>query len=208
MSLYFITGNKNKLKEVKTVLPNIKQLDIDLPEIQEIDAKIIIKEKLLEASNHVKGEFIVEDTSLYLDCLNGLPGPLIKWFMKTIGNEGLFNLVEKFGNNKAEAKTIIGYAKNHGEIYFFEGVIKGTIIAPEAKSDFGWDPVFKPDNFNKSFAEMTKNEKNSISMRRLALNKLKEFLEKPIPPHQHDVAERTGFGHKLLSKIFRKLKFY
>jgi non-canonical purine NTP pyrophosphatase (RdgB/HAM1 family) len=176
--MYFITGNKNKLEEVKAILPDTEQLDIDLPEVQKIDAKVIIKEKLLEALNHTKGEFIVEDTSLYLDCLNGLPGPLIKWFMKTIGNEGLFNLVEKLGNNKAEAKTIIGYAKNHEEIYFFEGAIKGEIVKPESESGFGWDPIFKPDNFKKSFAKMTKEEKNSISMRRLALNKLKEFLEK------------------------------
>ena len=86
MNLYFITGNKNKFEEVKSILPNTEQLDIDLPEIQDIDAKIIIRAKLLAALKHKDGEFIVEDTSLYLDCLGGLPGPLIKWFMKNMGN--------------------------------------------------------------------------------------------------------------------------
>jgi len=98
MKLYFITGNKDKFEEVGSILTNIEQLDIDLPEIQEIDAKVIIKTKLLQALNHKEAEFILEDTSLYLDCLNGLPGPLIKWFMKTIGNEGLFNIIEKLQN--------------------------------------------------------------------------------------------------------------
>jgi len=98
MKLYFITGNKDKFEEVRSILTNIEQLDIDLPEIQEIDAKVIIKAKLLQALNHKEAEFILEDASLYLDCLNGLPGPLIKWFMKTIGNEGLFNIIEELQN--------------------------------------------------------------------------------------------------------------
>ncbi|HCM36450.1 MAG: non-canonical purine NTP pyrophosphatase, RdgB/HAM1 family [Candidatus Wildermuthbacteria bacterium RIFCSPLOWO2_02_FULL_47_9c] len=174
--IYFITGNKNKLEEVKAVLPEVEQLDIDLLEIQEIDSKEIIKKKLSEAFNRAEGEFIVEDTSLHLNCLKGLPGPLVKWFLKTIGNDGLAGIAEKLGSSRAEAKTIIGYAKNHEEIYFFEGVIKGQIVKPRGESDFGWDPIFLPDGHEKTFAEMGREEKNKISMRREALNKLSEFL--------------------------------
>jgi len=175
--IYFITGNKNKFREVKSILPVVQQLDIDLPEIQEINSKEIIRKKLLEALNHTQGEFIVEDTSLYLDCLKGLPGPLIKWFLKTIGNNGLFEIVEKLGNDRAEAKTIIGYTKNHEEIYFFEGTIKGRIVKPRGESTFGWDPIFLPDGYKKTFAEMSRKEKNKISMRRDALNQLSKFLQ-------------------------------
>lgn len=178
MSLYFITGNKNKFEEVKAILGDVEQLDIDLPEIQDIDARNIVRAKLLEALNHKDGEFIVEDTSLYLDCLKGLPGPLIKWFMKTIGNDGLANLAEKLGDKKAEAKTIIGYAKNKDEIEFFEGVIPGKIVAQTGVSGFGWDPIFQPDGHDKTFAEMTAEEKNGVSMRKIAVEKLKEFLNK------------------------------
>src|SRR3990167_3281610 len=174
--IYFITGNKNKVEEVKAVLSDVEQLDIDLTEIQEVDAKEIIRNKLLVALKHSEGEFIVEDTSLCLNCLNGLPGPLIKWFLKTIGNDGLANIAEKLGNNRAEAKTIIGYAKNREEIYYFEGVIKGIIVKPRGESNFGWDPIFLPDGYEKTFAEMRREEKNEISMRRNALNKLNEFL--------------------------------
>lgn len=176
MQLYFITGNKNKLEEAKSIISDLNQFEIDLPEIQNIDPKIIIKAKLLEALKHKKGEFIVEDTSLYLDCLNGLPGPLIKWFLETIGNQGLYKITKKLNNFNAEAKTVIGYAKNKKEIKFFEGIIKGKIVFPKGKQGFGWDPIFKPDGFDKTFAEMTAEEKNKISMRRIALNKLRKHL--------------------------------
>src|SRR3989338_10111104 len=127
MSLYFITGNKGKLTEVQSILGNVEALDIDLPEIQSLDAHEIIKAKLEEAKKHQAGEFIVEDTSLYFEALNGLPGPLIKWFMKTIGNDGLYKMAEAFGNTKTEAKTIIGYSDSNQNIEFFEGTIRGMI---------------------------------------------------------------------------------
>ena len=172
--LFFITGNKGKYDEVKSILGNVEQLEMDLPEIQSIDAHDIIKAKLLEAKKHGKGEYIVEDTSLYMDCLNGLPGPLIKWFLKTIGNEGLYKIADKMGDYGAEARTIVGYSSGE-EIRFFEGSVKGEITEPKG-TGFGWDPIFKPDGFEKTFGEMTKEEKNGISMRRKALNKLKEFI--------------------------------
>lgn len=178
MTLYFITGNKNKFDEVRAILSNVEQLDIDLPEIQDRDAKNIIRAKLGEAFNYQERELMVEDTSLYLDCLNGLPGPLIKWFLDTMGNEGLTNLAEKLGNDKAEAKTVIGYAKNREEIYFFEGSVMGKIVAPTGKSNFGWDPIFQPNGCDKTFAEMTGEEKNKVSMRKIAVEKLKEFSGK------------------------------
>lgn len=176
MTLYFITGNKNKFEEIKSVLPDIEHLNMELPEIQEIDPHKVIKAKLLEALNHKKGAFIVEDTSLYLDCLKGLPGPLIKWFQKTIGINGLAEIAEKFGNNRAEGKTIIGYAKNHEEIYFFEGTVRGKIVPPRGQSNFGWDPIFQPDGHKKTFAEMDTAERRSLKMRRAAALRLKKFL--------------------------------
>lgn len=178
--IHFITGNKNKFEEVKTIFPDVEQLDIDLPEIQEIDAKEIVRSKLSEAFRHRTGEFIVEDTSLSLACLGGLPGPLIKWFLKTVGNDGLAEIAEKLGNDKAEAKTIIGYARNREEVYFFEGVVWGRIVKPKGETNFGWDPIFLPDGYEKTFAEMSREEKNEISMRRSALNKLNEFLRKTV----------------------------
>lgn len=177
MSLYFITGNKGKFEELKAIVPQIEQIEIDLPEIQEIDAQKIIQAKLKEALKHRAGEFIVEDTSLYLEGLKGLPGPLVKWFLKTVGNEGLAEMAEKFENTHATAKTIIGYAKSENEISFFVGEVKGTIVKPRGDMGFGWDPIFQPDGSNKTLAEMTMEEKNQISTRKIAASKLQEALQ-------------------------------
>jgi non-canonical purine NTP pyrophosphatase (RdgB/HAM1 family) len=176
MAIQFITGNKGKFAEVQGVLPNIEALDIDLPEIQSLDAQEIIKAKLKAAQKEHTGEFIVEDNSLYLDALNGLPGPFIKWFLKTIGNEGLYKLAASFGNYNAQAKVIIGYSNEKGEIQFFEGVCKGTIVEPRGENGFGWDPIFQPEAYSKTFGELSFEEKNSFSMRRIAAEKLKAHL--------------------------------
>ncbi len=172
----FITGNINKFAEVKAVLPDIEQLDIDLPEIQSLDPQEIVAFKLKAALDHVPGNFIVEDTSLYLDGLHGLPGPFIRWFMKAIGREGLAKLALSSGNDRAEAKTIIGYVDGQGEISYFEGTISGRIVMPLGETSFGWDPIFQPDGYDNTFAEMGIHEKNKISMRRQAAQKLADFI--------------------------------
>ena len=177
MTLYFITGNENKFKEVKAILDDVEKMEMDLPEIQDLNPKNIIKTKIQEAMEHHSGEFIVEDTSFYLDCLNGLPGPLIKWFLETIGTKGLYKIADGFGNYKAEAKTIVGYS-NGKDIRFFEGVVRGKLVSPREGREFGYDPIFQPDGYEKTFGEMSREEKNEISMRRIALNKLKDFMKK------------------------------
>ncbi len=174
---YFITGNKNKFSEVQAVFPNVKQLKVNLDEIQDFDARKIIEHKLLEATKKHKGEFIVEDTSLYMESMNGLPGPLIKWFLDRIGNDGLYQIADNNSNNKAVAKTIIGYYKR-GKIHYFEGVVEGTIVRPRVKTTFGWDAIFVPDGYDITYGEMSREDKNAISMRRLALEKFREYLEK------------------------------
>jgi non-canonical purine NTP pyrophosphatase (RdgB/HAM1 family) len=182
VALYFVTGSAHKFAEVKAILPDIEQMEMDLDEIQEIDAHKIIANKLSQARASLEQgrELMVEDTSLYLDALNGLPGPLIKWFMKTVGREGIYKLAQTFNNFGATARTVIGYADEKGVIQFFEGEIKGTIVEPRGDSTFGpfgWDPVFLPDGYTQTFGEMG-DEKNLISHRRLAVEKLKTYLQK------------------------------
>ncbi|MFZ2310748.1 MAG: non-canonical purine NTP pyrophosphatase [Patescibacteria group bacterium] len=172
----FITGNVNKFAEVKAVLADLEQLDIDLPEIQSLDPQEIVEFKLKTALEHVPGNIIIEDTSLFIEGLHGLPGPLIKWFMKAMGREGLARTVLASGNDRAEAKTIIGYADSDGKTFYFEGVITGRIVMPTGETTFGWDPIFMPDGSEVTFAEMGTEEKNKISMRRQAAQKLADFL--------------------------------
>ena len=177
-TLYFVTGNKDKYGEVQKIVPWVKQLDIDLPEIQEVDAQKIIKVKLEEAAKHHKGSFIVEDISLVLRCIKPLPGPLIKWFLKSLGNDGLFRLAKSLGDYRAEAKAVIGCWSKKGKIRYFDGAIRGVITAPRGDKGFGWDAIFQPEGHQKTFGEMEREEKNSISMRKIAYGKLRKYLEK------------------------------
>lgn len=174
--VYFITGNEHKFLEAQEIVPELERLDIDLPEIQDIDSHAIIKAKLLEGLRHHSGPLVVEDTSLYFDCLGGLPGPLIKWFLKTIGPMGLFQIVSKMGNSQAEARTLVGYAESGDKVLFFEGAIAGTIVEPRGTTTFGWDVIFQPEGSNQTFSEMSREEKNTISMRKKAFEQLKTFL--------------------------------
>ncbi len=176
--IQFITGNANKFAEAQAILGQIEQRHLDLPEIQELDPHKIIRVKLEEARKHVSGEIMVEDTSLYLEGMNGFPGPLIKWFMKALGHEGVANLVDRLGNDRAVAKTLIGYSDAQGDTHFFEGEIHGRVVHPRTTSLFSWDVFFLPDGQEKTFAEMSQSEKNEISMRRMAVEKLRAFLVK------------------------------
>jgi inosine triphosphate pyrophosphatase len=174
--IYFITGNKDKLREVRALIPAVEGIDLDLAEIQEIDARKVIAAKLTEARKYRAGTFLVEDTSLALDGMGGLPGPLAKWFLKAIGVDGIFALSKTFGT-RATAHTIIGYADENHEMLFFEGALHGSVVPPRGTDGFGWDPLFQPDGSEKTFAQMTAEEKGRCSMRRLAVEGLRQYLE-------------------------------
>ena len=121
-------------------------------------------------------QFIVEDTGFYIDCLPGLPGPLIKWFLKTIGRKGIYEICKKFDNFKAKNISMIGYRSEKGEIKFFKGETSGAVVMERGESGFGWDPIFVPDGDERTYAEMSTGEKNEVSMRRKAFEELKEYL--------------------------------
>jgi non-canonical purine NTP pyrophosphatase (RdgB/HAM1 family) len=178
MKIYFVTGNKDKLREAQAMWSEIEGIDIDLDEIQEMDGRKIIEAKLKEAIKQKPGiPLIVEDQSLMIDGMNGLPGPLIKWFLKSVGREGVYKMAKLFGNQQAIARVTLGFVDKSGENKYFEGIVKGKIVEPRGESDFGWDPIFIPDGFNKTFAEMGVEEKNKISHRKIALEKLREFVK-------------------------------
>ncbi len=178
MKFFFITGNQGKFGEASKIIPELEQKDIDLVEIQSLDPKVIIQSKLEEAKKNIQGNIVVEDGSLYIESLNGLPGPLIKWFMKALDNDGLYKITESLESNKAIAKVIIGVSFESGIIEFFEGSISGVIVSPRGENGFSWDKIFMPDGYDKTFAEMMIEEKNEISMRKIAFQKLKDYINK------------------------------
>jgi len=178
-NIYFITGNDGKFREGEALLPQLQRIEIDLPEEQSLDPHFVISQKLKTAVKLHEGPLIVEDTSLYLDGLNGFPGPLIKWMTQSVGNQGIYDLCQSIHNRRAIAKTVIGYADGE-EVKFFEGEVHGQIVAPsgELGKGFGWDNIFQPDGLNETFAEMGFEYKNEFSMRTMAFRQLVEYLQK------------------------------
>lgn len=185
--IHVITNSTNKATEYRMLFQDIEgmkfeQKSIDLAEVQELDTRKIIQHKLLEASKHVKGEFIIDDVSFEIACLNGFPGPLVKWMEKAIGDEGIHALVKRYPDHSAIAKCTIGYGNTFHdppEFQFFEGTSKGKIVEPKTAEGykFGFDCIFIPEENEKRFAEMGLEQKNLIGHRGKAAEKLKQYLK-------------------------------
>ncbi len=176
----FVTGNPNKLREARQILGiDIEQADAgDLDEIQTIYVEELIRHKAQEAYDNVGVPLIVEDTGLVFEAWNGLPGALIKWFLKTVDNEGLIKMLGEESNRKASAQCFIAY-HDGSKMEIVKGEISGTIATSvRGKNGFGWDRIFIPEGHERTFAEMSAEEKNSFSMRKRAFENLKEFFGK------------------------------
>ena len=183
----FVSGNKNKLRELNEILSEnfkdiiVKQLDIDLPELQGIPEDIVRgKLKLaIEKSKGLEGPVLVEDTSLCFNAYGGLPGPYIKYFLKSIKQEGLYKMACAFEDHSAYAQSIFGLQKNgNSEPHLFIGKTDGEIVSPRGQKNFGlsgWDPCFKPNCSSKTYAEMEEDEKNKISHRGKSSKALIDF---------------------------------
>lgn len=168
MKILFLTSNQNKLKEAQDILgDNIQVIgqSLELHEIQAIKAEEIIQHKIAQAKKALKNKkFFVEDTALYLG-KNKEIGVLIKFF----DNQ---RVVKAYENEPAEAACLIGLSD--GKIFL--GKIRGKIVKPKGNHGFGWDPIFQPSGYDKTFAQMTPEEKNNLSMRKIALEKLRRYL--------------------------------
>lgn len=183
----FVTGNANKLKEVLYILGGnndankvgqftIVNQKLDIEEIQgSIDEVTIHKAKM--AAELIGGPALVEDTCLAFKALNDLPGPYIKWFVEAVGLKGLVDMLYKFEDKGAKAVCTFGYCEGPGkEVKLFQGITHGNIVDSRGPQHFGWDSIFEPVGYSETFAEMSKETKNSISHRYIALKKVKEFL--------------------------------
>lgn len=121
----FITGNANKLNEVKAILEAagiaVQSQNLDLEEVQGTIEQVT-ESKARRAAEQVGGPVLVDDTSLCFSALNGLPGPYIKWFMASIGHQGLNDLLAAYEDKSAEAVATFGYCEGPGkEVKLFQG---------------------------------------------------------------------------------------
>ena len=172
MKIHVITGNENKVRELKQVFPtglDISMAKLELDEIQSLDTKQIIRHKLNEAYQTVKEPVIVEDVSAELECLNGLPGPFIKYFEQQLGRGALYKL--SYEGAKVKIRCTMGYYDGK-TVLIAEAVENGTITAPRGGDGFGFDFVFVPQGYGQTYSEMNIESKNNISHRRLAANEL------------------------------------
>lgn len=180
--ILYITSNHGKFEEAKHILEewDLIRVDIDLPELQD-EPHTIVREKAREALRQVGQPLIVEDVSLRCAAIHGLPGPYVKYFLKKLGHQGLYELIHKYHDHRAEVVCTTAYIEPDQEPALFEGSMHGKIVAPRGELRHGthsWNSIFLPDGSNKTFGEMTFSELSRISMRSIALKKLKQHLEK------------------------------
>ena len=185
--LVFATNNAHKLEEVAAILGD----QIELLSLNDIGCHTDIPEtaETLEGNALLKSSFIfknygldcfADDTGLEVEALDGAPGVYSARYAGGEGHANMLKLLHELEgkeNRKAQFRTAISLILD-GKEYLFEGVIKGEIIREKrGDSGFGYDPVFKPEGYERTFAELGNDVKNKISHRALAVQKLCEFLQ-------------------------------
>lgn len=188
MELVFVSGNNNKVKEIQKKLPltyqlkGLKDLDVseDIPETSDT-----FEGNAKQKASYVYSKFnlncFADDSGLEVDYLGGAPGVYSARFAGEEKDDAKNNslLLEKLNgvsNRKARFKTVICLILE-GKEYFFKGLVEG-VITDNYKGDdgFGYDPIFMPNGYDKTFAEMTLDEKNQLSHRAIAVQKMIDFL--------------------------------
>ncbi len=178
--VYFITHNKHKYSEASEIAKNykmsVKWVNIEYEEIQANDLEDIALascKKLIQIKPELKKKHIfVEDAGLFIECLNGFPGPYSAYIFQTIGNEGILDLMKNEENRAAYFKSVIAFFAN-GKIKLFVGKTNGTIFTEKrGTKGFGFDPIFLPTDEGLTFAEMSLTTKNLYSHRQKSLREM------------------------------------
>jgi len=178
MRLTFITGNADKAKQIQEFLNiEIDHQKVELDEIQSLDLQEIVEHKVRQAYEKLQKPVFVEDVSLVFNALGKLPGPLIKWFLQSVGNDGMCKLLGGYDDRSAVAKVLFGYYDGEN-LDFFSAEIPGRIIeTPKGDAGFGFDHIFVPAGQDKTWAEIDVIKNPEFSMRIPALRKLEKYLE-------------------------------
>lgn len=181
MELYFVTSNEQKAREVEHILGfPIKTTTLELQEIQSLDLEEIVRQKVTAAYDAVSHPVIVDDVGFYVTSWNGFPGPFIKFLLGSGGNELLLRMMESEENREVIVRSAIGYHDGTA-IHSFIGEARGEIVREPRGQSWGWEPIFQPEGYTLTYAEIDREEKNSISMRRRALEKFRQYLKSHTP---------------------------
>lgn len=176
--LVFVTSNLGKLEEAEAVLGrSLDHRGVDIHEIQSLDVEEVVRHKGAAACELLGRPVLVEDTALELAGLGGYPGPLIRWLLDSVGPAGLSRLAACFDDPVATVRCV-ALATDGNEFVAGTGVVTGRIVPePRGSGGFGWDSVFAPDGHGgRTYGEMTREEKNTISHRKKAFEALRDAL--------------------------------
>ncbi|MEM0141231.1 MAG: XTP/dITP diphosphatase [Thermoplasmatales archaeon] len=179
--MMLVTSNKGKYMEYAAIFKenglNLELKLMSYPEEQLSSIEEVAKRSLCYLTGFIKEDFFIDDSGLFIDTLNGFPGVYSSYAFKTIGNDGIIKLMDGNRDRTAEFMTCIAYYD--GKINTFLGVRKGRISeSGKGTNGFGFDPIFIPEGSEKTYAEMSVEEKNSISHRFLAATLFVNFLKK------------------------------
>ncbi len=179
----FVTTNEHKRREVEGILGvELGRAALgpqDVPEVQALDFAEVAARKARSAYAILGGPsypVLVEDSGLVIGAWNGLPGALTKWFISSVGNEGLLRMLCG-GDRRARAVCAVAVAERGGEVRVFRGEVGGS-LAPEPRGEggFGWDPIFVPEGCELTYAQMGE-AKNEDSHRARAFRQVRGWLE-------------------------------
>jgi len=179
--LTFVTSNRHKFAEVHAILADrgisVAMRSMELREVQADTLEEIATEKVREASVAVDGPVIVEDTGLFIDVLRGFPGPYSAYVFRTLGNQGILRLLEETADRRATFKSVFAYGDPDGSVECFGAGAPGTIALTCRGEGWGYDPIFTPDNASgRTYGELG-DDKNRLSHRRAALDKLAGWVQ-------------------------------
>jgi XTP/dITP diphosphohydrolase len=176
----FVTSNPNKAREAAEILGvEMRSVGLDLPELQALDVAQVAVAKAAAARATLgdpDSPVLVEDSGLVIDAWNGLPGALTKWFLRSVGNEGLLKMLSGEENRSARAVCAVAIALADGSVRVFVGEVEGN-VAPEPRGSggFGWDPIFVPEGHTETYAELGPR-KHEVSHRARALEAARQAL--------------------------------
>lgn len=182
MKIYLATSNPHKVAEARYVLGkysiSVERKDVKKLEVQADDVEKIAEEAARRLCELGEEMTAVEDAGLYITALNGFPGPYSEYVYRTLGIPGVLKLMAGVGDRSAYFKSAVAICAG-GSVRVFVGVAEGVIAEePRGSGGFGFDPIFIPRGYSKTFAEMTLEEKSEISHRGRAFKALAEWMKK------------------------------
>jgi len=177
--LILVSSNPNKAIEAERILKMpLLRASLTLPEIQAASVEEITRFKLDTARSKGYQRLVVEDVSLGFDELGNFPGPYVRWLLEAAGGQGLAAIAYALNNRAAKAECCVAYWDGN-EGHVFLGECAGEVLVqPRGEKRFGWDAWFQPRGSDKTFAEMSDDEKDRVSHRGDAYRKLAAHLQK------------------------------